>query len=264
VIGKVSGEAWHATLQAQFLKRLGMTQTGYGDTSILIPGRAAGYSKDSRTRAVKNADFVSANVPDSAGALVSTVDDLLRWMRALASGRAIRRDSFEQMIRPTPAPGSDGYGLGVYVWQVRGETMIGHTGQIPGFASVVGYLPRLDLTVVALGNDDSFDARIIGRRLAAIAMGKPYPDVVAVSPSDEELRSLEGSYRSDEDTVRALSVRGRTLYSQRGLGGQFKTGNLWTGQNRQFPQPRPVSSTSFPRLCANRSALSSASSGART
>jgi D-alanyl-D-alanine carboxypeptidase len=218
VIGKVTGEAWDATLQTQFLKRLGMTQTRYGDTSILIPGRAAGYTKDARTRAVKNADFVSANVPDSAGALVSTVDDLLRWTRALASGRAISRDSFEQMIRPTPAPGSDGYGLGVYVWQVRGETMIGHTGQIPGFASVVGYLPRLAITVVALGNDDSFDARVTGRRLAAIALGKPYPDVVAVSPSDEELRSLEGSYRIDENTVRALFVRGRTLHTQRGTG----------------------------------------------
>jgi D-alanyl-D-alanine carboxypeptidase len=222
VIGKVTGEAWHATLQAQFLKRLGMAQTRYGDTSMLIPGRAAGYTNDSRTREVRNADFVSANVPDSAGALVSTVDDLLRWMRALASGRAISRDSFEQMITPTPVPGSDGYGLGVYVWQVRGETMIGHTGQIPGFASVVGYVPRLDVTVVALGNNDNFDARITGRRLAAIALGKPYPDVVAVSPSDEELRSLEGSYRSDDNTVRTLSVKGRTLYSQRGTGSVIR------------------------------------------
>jgi hypothetical protein len=48
------------------------------------------------------------------------------------------------------------------------------------------------------------------------------------------------------------------------LGGQLKTGNLWTGQNRQFPaRPRPVSSTSFPRPCANRSALWCASSEAR-
>src|SRR5437867_3064045 len=39
------------------------------------------------------------------------------------------------------------------------------------------------------------------------------------------------------------------------LGGQLKTGNLWTGQNRQFPgRPRPVSSTSSPRPCASRSA----------
>jgi hypothetical protein len=32
------------------------------------------------------------------------------------------------------------------------------------------------------------------------------------------------------------------------LGGQLKTGNLWTAQNRQFSgRPRPVSSTSSPR-----------------
>ena len=91
-------------------------------------------------------------------------------MRALATGRAISHDSFQQMIRPTPTPVGDGYGLGDYIWQVRGETMIGHTGQIAGFA---------------LGNDDSFDARVAGRRLAAIAVGEPYPEVVAVRPSDE-------------------------------------------------------------------------------
>ena len=200
VIEKITGEPWHATLQAQFLKPLGMTQTRYGDNSILIPGRVAGYATDSQTRSVRNADFVSATIPDSAGALVSTIDDLLRWMRALATGRALSHDSFQLMIRPTPTPVGDGYGLGVYVWQVRGETMIGHTGQIAGFASVVGYLPRRDITVIALGNDDSFDARVAGRRLAAIAVGEPYPEVVAVRPSDEELRSLEGSYRIDENT----------------------------------------------------------------
>jgi hypothetical protein len=49
-----------------------------------------------------------------------------------------------------------------------------------------------------------------------------------------------------------------------GLGGRVKTGNLWTGQNRQFRRPRPVSSTSFPRPGANRSALSFASFAVHT
>ena len=48
------------------------------------------------------------------------------------------------------------------------------------------------------------------------------------------------------------------------LGGQLKTGNLWTAQKRQFPgRPRPVSSTTFPGRCANLSAASCASSVAR-
>jgi CubicO group peptidase (beta-lactamase class C family) len=222
VIESITGERWHAVLQKQFLDPLGMTHTRYGDNSVLIPGRAAGYTTESRTQAVRNADLISPAIPDSAGALVSTVDDLRLWMRALGHGRAISRESFQQMITPAPAGASalarDRYGLGVYIWQLQGETMIGHTGQIPGFAAVVNYLPRSDITVVALGNDDTFDARLMGRRLAAIAIGKPYPAAVAVSPSDELLKALAGTYRIDENTVRTVSVKGQRLYTQRGSG----------------------------------------------
>jgi D-alanyl-D-alanine carboxypeptidase len=222
VIEHITGEPWHATLQKQLLAPLRMTHTRYGDNSMLIAGRVAGYTTDSRTRGVRNADILSPTVPDSAGALVSTVDDLLLWMRALTTGRAISPESFQQMITPAPtgasAPTGERYGFGVYIWQVRGETMIGHTGQISGFASVLNYLPRHDITIIALGNDDSFDARIMGRRLAAIAVGKPHPDVVAVLSSDEELHALQGTYRINENTVRTLSVKGKRLYSQRGTG----------------------------------------------
>ena len=110
----------------------------------------------------------------------------------------------------TPAAETNGttrYGLGVYVSTVRGETMIGHTGQIPGFAVVVGYLQAHDVTIVALGNDDSFDARVVGRRLAAIAIGTPYPDVTPVSVSTETLQALTGQYRIDEATVRTLTMK---------------------------------------------------------
>ena len=110
------------------------------------------------------------------------------------------------------------YGLGVYVWTVHGDTMIGHTGQIPGFAAMVGYLPAQDVTIVALGNDDSFDARVVGRRLAAIAIGSPYPDVVPVAMAAETLQALTGQYRIDESTVRTLTVKDGRLYAQRGSG----------------------------------------------
>ncbi|MCT7009428.1 hypothetical protein, partial [Salmonella enterica] len=66
------------------------------------------------------------------------------------------------------------YGLGVYLWQVRGKPMIGHTGQIDGFASAVAYGPSALAPVVVLANDDHTDARTLARRLAALAMGEPY------------------------------------------------------------------------------------------
>ena len=219
LIERVTGEPWHVTIEKQFLVPLGLQHTRYAEQAPLVPGRASGYTTDRGAGAVRNVAFISPTVPDAAGALVSTAKDLARWMRALARGRAITPGGFQQMITPAAeTSGPSRYGLGVYVWQVRGETMIGHTGQIPGFASVAGYLPSHDLTVVALSNDDSFDARIVGRRLAAIALGKPYPAVRPVAPVRDALHALAGRYRIDDATVRTLSVRDGRLYAQRGNG----------------------------------------------
>lgn len=220
VIEKVTGEAWHVTLQKQLLDPLGLQHTRYGDTAALIAGRVAGYTTDNPGHQVTNAAFISASVPAAAGALVSTLDDLRLWMRALASGRAVGRDGFQGMIAMTPdLPGASPahrYGLGMYLWRVRGSAMIGHTGQIDGFASAVGYLPKEDLTVVVLANDDNFDARTMSRRLAAIALGKPYPNVAAVVPPDETLQALAGKYQYNETTLLTLSVKEHVLYFQRG------------------------------------------------
>ncbi|MFC5741766.1 serine hydrolase domain-containing protein [Dyella tabacisoli] len=220
VIEKVTGEPWYDALQKQLLQPLGLKHTTYGGNALLIPGRTAGYTTDSSTHQVSNAKFISMTVPAAAGALVSTVDDLRLWMRALADGRAIGKQGLQQMTTPAPdlpgTPSAYRYGLGMYIWHIRGNTMVGHTGQIDGFAAVVAYLPKQDITVIALANDDNFDARSMGRRLAAIALGEPFPEVVAVPASDETLQALEGTYRIDENTIETLSVKDHTLYAQRG------------------------------------------------
>lgn len=217
VIEKVIGGPWHAAAQELLAQPLGLRDTRYGDESALIARRVAGYTTDSRTRAVRNAPAISSSIPAAAGGLVSTADDLLRWMRALTDGRAVGRHGFEQMMAPPDKlpPSAERYGLGLYLWSVRGHLMVGHTGQIDGFASILAYLPEQDITIVVLANDDSFDARIVGRRLAAIALGDPYPEVVPATPSPDTLRALAGTYRYDEKTLQTLSIRDGKLYSQR-------------------------------------------------
>jgi CubicO group peptidase (beta-lactamase class C family) len=62
------------------------------------------------------------------------------------AGHIVSREGFQQMITPVPelpgASSSHRYGMGMYNWQVRGNEMVGHTGQINGFASAVGYFPK--------------------------------------------------------------------------------------------------------------------------
>jgi len=217
LVQRVTGQPWHVALQ-RLVGPLALTQTRYGEGGPLIAGRVAGYTTDTPGHAVTNVPWLDPAVPDAAGGLVSTLDDLFRWTRALHRGRVIGRERYRDMITPlqvSATSASTAYGLGVYVWRVRGATMIGHTGQIPGFASVVGYLPEHDLTIVALGNDDNFDARTTGRRLAAIAIGTPYPAIVPAAPTEAQLRRLEGVYRIDDASTRTLSVTDGTLYVQR-------------------------------------------------
>ena len=110
------------------------------------------------------------------------------------------------------------YGLGVMVWRVRGTTLIGHTGQINGFASAAFHLPERDVTLVVLSNDESLDARTLSLRLAAIAVGAPFPEVVAVQPGMHDLRALAGTYRIDQNTLRTIRVVDGKLSTQRGSG----------------------------------------------
>lgn len=221
VIEKATGKPWYGAMAERLFNPLKLSHTRYGAAGPIIPDRVAGYTRGS-DRQVANADFISVSVPASAGALVSNVDDLRSWMRALATGHVISAASFQAMSRPASVPegtAMNPYGFGLYVWTIRGETVVGHTGQIDGFASFLAYIPSQDATIVALGNDDTFDAQTVGRRLAAIMIGRPYV-TETVPLSGELMQNLAGSYDDDGRTV-TLTVKDGALSYRRGGGRSF-------------------------------------------
>jgi D-alanyl-D-alanine carboxypeptidase len=223
VIEAVTGKPWHLAMQEELFSPLGINATTYGIASSVIPRRVTGYTRDNPNSAYRNAPYISMTIPASAGALVSTVGDLHRWMRALTAGRVINSASYQQMITPA-APASittaDRYGFGMNNWRVRGEQMIGHSGQINGFTSILAYLPAQDITIIALANDDSFDALTFGHRLAGIAIGRPYPLVENVPIPATEMETLAGSYQLGQ-VVRTISVNDGRLFMRRGSGNQI-------------------------------------------
>jgi CubicO group peptidase (beta-lactamase class C family) len=218
VIERITGKPWYTAMRERLFGPLELRHTDLDLTTALVPGRVSGYETDGATHLVTNARFMNMTGPASAGALISTVDDLGSWMRALAGGRVIGRESLRQMMTPATPGGATPrhpYGFGLYVWRVRGETMVGHTGQINGFASILAYLPARDITIVALANDDNFDARTFGMRLAAIALGQPYPLVRAVPVDAATMQALAGAYRVTQAQTQTLSIRDGLLYAQR-------------------------------------------------
>jgi CubicO group peptidase (beta-lactamase class C family) len=221
VIEEVTGKPWHQYLQEAFFAPLQLAHTGYGDASEgVIPGHVGGYTLNGERWAP--AVFLSMTQPHAGGALVSTVDDLLAWNRALHGGRILGKDSYTRMI--TPVDGADEpYGFGINISTLRGERVLQHGGGIPGFSAYLLYLPDSGISAVALYNTDSERPGIMGtsriaKQLAAYALGKPYPEKKAIPMEFEALKAYEGVYRMNADNARVLRVVDGKLKSQRSGG----------------------------------------------
>ena len=222
VIEAASGQPWHEYLRQTLFQPLGLTHTRWGDDHALIPGQVQGYTLSQGGPAPAN--YASMSQPHAAGALVSTVDDLLRWNRALHEGKVLRQDTYARMIQPEGAAQKEHYGYGLEHTTLRGGDLLAHGGGIFGAMSFLLYLPASDVTVAIVQNSDSVAPgkrapEVLARKLAAYAIGQPYPELKSAALNLDQLKSLEGVYRTDARTARAMRVVDGRLVSQR-IGGQ--------------------------------------------
>lgn len=222
VIEAASGQPWHEYLEKTLFEPLGMRDTGYGHDPAVVAKQVKGYSTDG-TRPTP-AKPLSMTQPHAAGALVSTVDDLARWNRALHEGRVLKSDTYTRMITPVGKAAESGYGYGISATKVRGTPALEHGGGIFGFTSHLTYVPGPDVTVAVLHNSNvpppGADPGSLARRLTAAALGDPYPDVKAVAVDASLLKQYEGIYRIDDDATRTLRVVDGKLTGQRSGGAR--------------------------------------------
>lgn len=237
VVEKVTGQPWHAAIHSLLAQPLGLSQTAYYPDEAVVPGSVVGYSLDDRGKVI-HPPFASISGPGAAGALTSTVDDLFRWMRALAIGRALPPGLYEAMSSAkattagTPVP----YGYGLMLGTVRGELVVEHNGGIEGFASQLTYFPKQHVTVVVLANTDarSPSPRSLAHRLGALTIGKPYIELHPLKTDDRQRQELCGTYRIDATAKRTISIEDGTLLVQREGGPKLPLA-LAQGDRLFFP-----------------------------
>ncbi|HEX9166931.1 MAG TPA: serine hydrolase domain-containing protein [Gemmatimonadales bacterium] len=171
IVEKASGLPYRQYLHERILTPLGLSATSYCDEAPVIPGRAQGYEVVKGQ--VVNDGIISMNTPGAAGAMCSTVLDLLKWQRALVEHRLISRASTERMR--TVATLNDGkattYAYGLGVGQLEGHRRIGHGGGINGFITQLDYFPADDLTVVVLGNLGGAPSGEVAGKVARLSLG---------------------------------------------------------------------------------------------
>jgi CubicO group peptidase (beta-lactamase class C family) len=166
LIEKITGGSYKTFVQENIFTPLGMKDSGYDSNSAVIPHRASGYVLVNNQ--LENAGFVHMTVPQGAGALYSTTEDLLKWEQGLFGGKVLQAASLEKMTTPF----KDDYAFGLEVRTVGGHKMIDHGGGIQGFNTELAYYPDDKLTVVVLGNVNGAAPGEIATKLAALSHGE--------------------------------------------------------------------------------------------
>jgi CubicO group peptidase (beta-lactamase class C family) len=110
----------------------------------------------------------------SAGAIVSTAEDLGKWDAALGGEKLLPQASLRQMWTATKL--KDGsmsrYGFGWSVATQGDRTIVFHSGSIPGFSTQISRHLTPKLTVVVLANAQGQIAPPITRQVAQLYLGQ--------------------------------------------------------------------------------------------
>lgn len=171
VIEKASGQPYAKYLDAQFFKPLGLRQTSYCPSKMSEPAFALGYSKG--PSGTVRAQFLHLSHPFSAGALCSTVGDLVQWQRLLDNGKVVSPASYALMSTADSLLGGRkiNYGFGLVPGEFNGHKTVSHTGGIPGFATAATYVPDDSLSIVVYTNYDGESPQTLVANLLRVAYG---------------------------------------------------------------------------------------------
>jgi D-alanyl-D-alanine carboxypeptidase len=241
IIEKVTGESYAAFLQHEFFTPLGLKQTSYCPSRPTDPSFAAGYS--SRSGNPRPAAFLSMTHPFSAGALCSTVRDLVVWQRALAGGRVVNAKSYALMTTAdTLNTGTRlSYGFGLVPGQLGTHRSIGHGGSVNGFTTASVYFPDDNVNVVVFTNSDGGPdplAMNISRAVFGMPLVTGPKPLVAVALADSLRDRLPGVYElatpaGGKFVIHVMVENGQLMSQAEGPGqGKFPlvhVGNLQFG-----------------------------------
>ena len=223
IVELVSGMSYEAFLTKHVFGPLGMENTGYDWNEQVLDHRASGYNlRDDR---IVNAEYLDMSIPFAAGALYSTVEDLLLWDQALYTERLVPRASLEAMFMLCPFLSN--YGYGVAVGQQFKRRWIGHSGGIHGFLTHLIRYPDEKLFVVVLSNLTSAKPAGVSQTLTAIVFGEEYdvPEVrTPIQLESDVCQSYEGEYELAPGIVITITIRRSAAYC--GWEWRWKSGVL--------------------------------------
>ncbi len=169
VIKSITGNSWSDYVKARFFEPLQMTRT---ITSVEELGKFSNVATPHKPIKNENKPITWTNWDSmgSAGAIISSVDDMLKWINLhLSNGKIddktyFSQDQQEELWHPNNSykvnykrravypMNFSAYGLGFGLYDYEGQKVITHSGGYDGMYSRVAMVPEQGLGIVILTN----------------------------------------------------------------------------------------------------------------
>lgn len=194
VIERASGVSYAAFLEERVFAPAGMAATGFcGDPALDAARLALGRTAGGEHRSALEPNGADDSSSRGQSGLVTSVRDLHRFDRALATGRLLDPAHLVELFTPVTSE----FALG---WHVRrafdGSEGRSHAGTSRGFAAHYRRLPERDACIVVLANDDQAAPWVIGDNLECLLLGRPpiHPAPATRPLGADEAYSYAGTY----------------------------------------------------------------------
>jgi D-alanyl-D-alanine carboxypeptidase len=165
-------------IQQWVLDPLGMHETSYPTTPAMPVPFARGYYQPGAGSPLRDVTLSNPQGAGGAGAMISTLDDLKTWAKALATGTLLAPGTQRERLQTVLlAPGKITLRYGLGIIDLNG--FLGHNWAVLGYGTAAFYLPNADATFVVEANNNDLVSTIptmVFAKIADLLYPKQFPD----------------------------------------------------------------------------------------
>jgi CubicO group peptidase (beta-lactamase class C family) len=199
IVERLSGERFERCVHDHVFKPAGMTDSGYysgyargQDIANLAIGYAnMGVRPGEPPRPMPQSSASHGAEAAGVGAF-TTVEDLMRFSRAIQQGKLLDRRYTDSLVKHEPVETPEQYHD--YGWEhryVNGAHLMGHVGNGPGMNACLWIYPDLGYTVAVLSNCEG-GAELVAGRIQTRLTSQEVPRAIHLSA--DALKKFEGRY----------------------------------------------------------------------
>jgi CubicO group peptidase (beta-lactamase class C family) len=232
ILEKLSGSTYETFLRERLFLPNGMYETGYTLPAWGESRFAQGYEAGGGRWGTFLERPTAADGPHWAlranGGIHTTVYDMLRWARALLTGRVLTPASMKKLWSPYVSEGGDTfYGYG---WSIAkapdGTKIVTHNGGNGIYFADLAIVPDTGLVVFLMTNviaEDQSANSLLGQLGMRFLAGRPYPSIPEIVDLNEAaLKAFAGIYRlSGDGGAYRITMNGQSLFIEAEGGKAF-------------------------------------------